>query len=689
MTSPLPPALGSRLSLRGTALLFAGMLLLALWVLTRHWNQPILDRHEFRQLQTALSTYWLRADGFRLAYPLPLFGPPWSAPLEFPLYQACVASLSGTFHLPLEQTGRAVGIAFFLATLPALYGLLGLVGAPPPRRLTVLTAVILTPVYLFYTRTFMIESTALCLSAWFLFNYLRGIRDPGWRWTVMAVALGALAALVKITTFAVFCVPAAGCALFELWRQRYGPGARVVRLSLRALVPALAALAVAAWWVHFSDVIKQSNPFSAFLTSSHLSSFTVGRLTGRLDPAFWSTIQENFTSAVLSESTMALTLFGLCLVGRRDRRVALLTAAVSLAGPLSFPPLFFFHDYYFYANALFLTGAAGLVLAAVIDSPRLPRIGRIVLPLVFFGTQLLAFNRSGYANSYRGQLPRPPELAALVQAIVPPGDIVLILGWDWNSLLPYYAQRRAIMVPLRHEEDTAGLDEIAARLPPRQIAAVIWKGPGAPPAPFAHWCAQRLKLATIPLAESPDGNLYLPAAAVPAAGRILAGKTFATVQLNAGLVPDAFETKMHEETFRPETFVGPARPPPFKARSLHGIGVYPTFIIAHAPSELHFAVPAGASRLQAGFAMDPRSYSKETQTDGVEVEIYEQEAGGLRRRLYHRLLRPATEAGDRGPQKVELTGLNVPDGVLVLRVSPGPTGNAAYDWFYWTSITID
>ena len=97
--------------MRGTALLFAGMLLLALWVLTRHWNQPILDRHEFRQLQTALSTYWLRADGFRLAYPLPLFGPPWSAPLEFPLYQACVAGLSGTFHLPLEQTGRAVGIA--------------------------------------------------------------------------------------------------------------------------------------------------------------------------------------------------------------------------------------------------------------------------------------------------------------------------------------------------------------------------------------------------------------------------------------------------------------------------------------------------------------------------------------------------------------------------------------------------
>jgi hypothetical protein len=218
---------------------------------------------------------------------------------------------------------------------------------------------------------------------------------------------------------------------------------------------------------------------------------------------------------------------------------------------------------------------------------------------------------------------------------------------------------------------------------------VIWKGPGAPPAPFAQWCATRLKLGTIPLAESPDGSLYLPAAAVPAAGRSLAGRTFATVQLNSGLIPDAAAANLVEETFRPETFVGPARPPPSRARSLHGIGVTPAFLIAHAPSELHFAIPTGASRLHAGFAMDPGSYSKENQTDGVEVEIYEQETDGLRRRLYQRLLRPATEPGDRGPQTVELTGLNVPDGILVLRVSPGPAGNAAYDWFYWTSITID
>ncbi len=668
--------------------LFAGALLLALWVLTRAWHEPILDRHEFRQLQTALSAYWIREDGFRLAYPTPLFGPPWSAPMEFPFYQACVAALSGFFHLPLEQTGRAVGIAFFLATLPALYRLLGLFGVASSHRLIVVTTVVLTPVYLFYTRTFMIESTALCLAAWFLVCYLNALRRPGWRWATLAALLGSLAALVKVTTFVVFCLPAAGCAICEFWSQRRGAAVSTVRFLFRAALPAVAIVAVTEWWINYGDVIKQSNPFSAFLASGRLSWWNFGTWRERFDPAFWAAIWEHLTSGVLSVPVMMVSFFCLWLVDRRYRRTALLAAAASLSGPLLFARLYFVHDYYFYATAAFLTGAAGLVLAGVMDSPHLPRTGRIAMAAFLLGAQLLGFNHS-YGDYYRRLLPRPPEFAALVQATVPPDDVVLILGWDWNALLPYYAQRRAIMVPLGHEEDTAGLDQIAARLPPRHIAAVVWKGPGSPPAPFARWCTEHLKLAGLPMADSPEGSLYLPAAAVPSAEHKLAGTSFSSVHLNFGPFPGAFAAKMHEETFRSETFTGLARPAPFKGRSLFGIGTSATAIIAHAPSELYFAAPPGTHRLQAGFAMDPQAYGREDQTDGVEVEIYAQEPDGLRRRLYDRLLRPATEPGDRGPQKVELTGLNLPDGILIFRVSPGSADNANYDWFYWTSIDVE
>ena len=39
-------------------------------------------------------------------------------------------------------------------------------------------AVLASPTYLFYGRTFTIETTALCFSTWFLFTLARAVRDP-------------------------------------------------------------------------------------------------------------------------------------------------------------------------------------------------------------------------------------------------------------------------------------------------------------------------------------------------------------------------------------------------------------------------------------------------------------------------------------------------------------------------------
>ena len=67
------------------------------------WNASILDRYEFRQVQTALSAFWVIQDGFRLDYLTPIFGPPWSIPMEFPIYQWSIAALVGLTQMPLEQ----------------------------------------------------------------------------------------------------------------------------------------------------------------------------------------------------------------------------------------------------------------------------------------------------------------------------------------------------------------------------------------------------------------------------------------------------------------------------------------------------------------------------------------------------------------------------------------------------------
>ena len=59
---------------------FFGLFILCLgahfWFVTAGWNLPILDHHEFRQTQTALTSYWTVQEGFRLDYITPVLGPP-------------------------------------------------------------------------------------------------------------------------------------------------------------------------------------------------------------------------------------------------------------------------------------------------------------------------------------------------------------------------------------------------------------------------------------------------------------------------------------------------------------------------------------------------------------------------------------------------------------------------------------
>ena len=156
------------------------MLSLTLWCTTRGWNNSILPTGtSSASCRPATSApMWMKEAGYRLDYETPLFGPPWSIPMEFPVYQWVVATASRrVLGTPLEQTARGVGVFFLLATLPAVYGLAGFFGLTPSRRLLVASAVLASPTYLFYSRTFMIETTAVCFSAWFLYALGRAVRD--------------------------------------------------------------------------------------------------------------------------------------------------------------------------------------------------------------------------------------------------------------------------------------------------------------------------------------------------------------------------------------------------------------------------------------------------------------------------------------------------------------------------------
>ncbi|MCF7760824.1 MAG: glycosyltransferase family 39 protein [Cephaloticoccus sp.] len=676
-------------------LLMAGV---AGWMLSRSWHASILDRYEFRQLQTALSIFWTAQDGFHLAYLTPLFGPPWSIPMEFPTYQWCVSVIVRLGLMEVEPAGRLVSILFYAATLPAIYGLLGLAQLSPSRRLLVLAVILSTPVYLFYTRTVMIETTALCFSVWYLLAFSRTLSTGKAGWFIATCLFALLAALTKITTFAVYAAPAAMLALAAL-RQRLKaspPGSKwrgTGRSVLVSALPMLLALGLTWWWVAFGDAIKHSNPYTGFLASTELQHWNYGTLALRLDPSFWVHLWQNITQNLLSEGALVLGLVAFTFARPVARRIALVCLGGFFTGPLVFANLYHVHDYYYTANALLLTGATGLLLASAWDNPRLTAGSRWLMLTLLLLLQYRAFD-SGYYYYYWKAAPPPPDLAVIMRETIPPDGVVLISGDDWNPLLPYYAQRCALMVAGGRDNEFEVLNDVLARLSPQRITAMVLVG-----AKLRHQTSliqervQRFGLSPKPFATSDDADLYLPADDIPLAAAHFNDRHFTSARV---LISPNTKLSMSPEVtqdWHGQAFPG-FSPAPLRSRSQFGLNAGTVedlpAILAHAPSELYFQPPANAHNFSAVVGLAPSAYAEPlpAASDGVVVEIFEQQPNGLRRSLLQRSLTPATKAQDRGPQKLTYENGQPFAGELVFTLSPGPANNPAYDQAYWADIDI-
>ncbi len=107
-------------------------------------------------------------------------------------------------------------------------------------------------------------------------------------------------------------------------------------------------------------------------------------------------------------------------------------------------------------------------------------------------------------------------------------------------------------------------------------------------------------------------------------------------------------------------------------------------MIMHAPSEMIFDVPAGATQINGAYGFLPGAYSNGGRTNGAEFVIYWSN-GGEPVILHERFLDPVNKMSDRGLQKFSVK-LPKSSGRVFLRVNPGPFGEFAFDWTGWTGI---
>ncbi len=108
-------------------------------------------------------------------------------------------------------------------------------------------------------------------------------------------------------------------------------------------------------------------------------------------------------------------------------------------------------------------------------------------------------------------------------------------------------------------------------------------------------------------------------------------------------------------------------------------------LLAHPPSSIEFELAPANRHATGHFGLVANAYTNGNTTDGAEFIIEWINAKGEVSRVFYRLLKPLTVPGDRGEQSFDFV---VPPGGgrLVLRTTPGPDENIAFDWTYWTDV---
>ena len=438
------------------------------WALHVGWDHSIIDLHPWRQTHTAISAYEIMRGGPFWTYRTPILGPPWTAPIELPLYQWMVGTIARGLSADLEIVGRTVAVAFFFGMLAALWSGLAILRVRPRHRPIFVALVVASPLYIFWSRTFMIESTALC----FAVAYLAGVHQATRLdrllarrvvWMLIAGGLGAVAGGVKVTTFAPW-LAAAGLLVLFRWRQ-----ARPVRVEIATiglvcfLLPAVAALA----WLRFTDHVNAQNPLATHLAWSTVAWHHFGPLSLRLAWRSWYAVPSNHLLGRTRHAVIgSVPVFAaaLALAATKKDRIAQCAACLAIYMlPIAvFMALYLAHVYYSYASGLFLLVALGCGIVAGLEGARSLQWTAVLLFGVALGVMSNNYVHGYYADQATDAGADSP-LTARLRQLTGPDETLLLLGMDLVPQVPYVTKRRAIMDwENRGAGDPAMQHEIAA-----------------------------------------------------------------------------------------------------------------------------------------------------------------------------------------------------------------------------------
>lgn len=666
---------------------------------TLNWSSGFMPGHEFRQAQTAIVSHYIDVqNNFSLFYETPILGKPWvSILLEVPIYEWSVVGLSRATGMPHFVAARTVSLACFYLSLPAMYLLLGRLGLARERRLLVLALILACPVYIFYSRAFLMESMELMCCAWFLIGFVRTMDERRWGWLGLTILAGTGAALIKSATFAVWLVPGAAYGCWLLWRDVRAKKGWLIPLKTALWGTATVGVALGAlrWWISVTDPIKEAHASANLFTSTTLSQGNWGLLDfgARVSPKVWGILLQRWQEAIANPWIIGGGLVAGLVLVRARRAQALGLAAIFFFAQLMFPFAYAYQDYYYYACAVFLLAAFGVILLGVLDS-RLPRWCGWLIVAIPFVAQVTT-----YWNGYRTDQVLKSEggfnFTEAIRDFSPKDSVIIVAGADWGAIIPFYSQRKALMIRNGLEYDAAYLHRATNELAGEDVSALVLVGPLRENSALLNLIAKRFDFdSSSPTFSQGNTDIYF---ARPLIEKVQAGLRASDQYpaLTIGSPPKGGEQITNRPArILPEqarTSFAAITPAPDQGYFAQGANLQDVsgerVITAHPDCEVWLRPAAGSTRIQWDFGLMPIAYEREgDKTDGVEFLITGEAPDGSRRQIYRRVLDPAHQPNDRGHQRESISYQPVAGEVLIF--SNRPNLSYSYDWAYWIRIEV-
>jgi hypothetical protein len=432
---------------------------------------PLLEAHGFRQTQTAFTVWTFLREGISWLHPqLPVYGPPWEVPFEFPLFQAAATLMARATRLDIDPACRLTNLLFFYASALVLYLLCRKIAGRTGPAIAVVIIYLWSPFTILWSRASMIEYAAVTFALAYVYAVLCWLGHERDRWWVVPVAIvvGCLGALVKITTMAI-AVPPLAAFLWDRFRSRE-PNERggalvgwVVCVALMLDIP----VAVGQIWVIHTDHVKAASPVTAWLTSDALREWNFGTLGQRLTVESWAEIAKRIGTVVLPYGAALLPLVAFAFWRRQSRAERLLLASMLVAA--IFPVVLFFnlyaiHDYYLCAVTPCLAVLAGFGLHACFTllPYRLATVAVTTVVLVASAWAARDYVVPAFvANNYDAEV---CQFGQMLQAITPADRHIIVADTGgWNPMYLYYARRKGLMYHVQHGVTALDPDAVIPR----------------------------------------------------------------------------------------------------------------------------------------------------------------------------------------------------------------------------------